>query len=156
MSSIEQYSDFHVVRRILSSVEPTFRLVANPSLIKGGVALDCRKKTIEVGEGSDMKIALAAMLFSIGHLFLKRAGRYNYLFGEGLSFYKGDDSDLIEKLISDGVEADKLAMSWASQALQLFWGMTREEALDLVSRYVWDELLWTWHFQKVVPKDSAF
>jgi hypothetical protein len=127
--------------------------LANPNIIKGGVLLDCKRKTIEVGEGSPMMSAVAAMTFTIGHLFLKRVGSYSELFGEKLGGYRGEPITLAEKLVKDGVEADKLAASWSSQVLQLYWGVTREEALDLVYQYVWDERLWSWHFLKSLKKN---
>lgn len=126
--------------------------MANPDIIKGGVLLDCRKKTIEVGEGSPMMVAVAAMIFNVGQLFLKKTGQFDNIFGERLNEFPGTDVALAHYLVRLGTLTDVMSAVWATQVLQLYWGLDKDKALDLVSPYVWNTTLWEMHFLNDLKK----
>jgi hypothetical protein len=120
LRSVEQCQEFQVARRVASLVAPGWRLLATPFLQSEEIAIDIRKKTIEIGEDTTKEYLLAGAMFAIGHVKLQNKSRFAEFFGNGLEHYS-DDNKLISKLASQGVLADKQAIEWASTSLAAFW-----------------------------------
>jgi|GEM_PF-4009843 len=126
--SIEQLQDFHQIRRILRAVAPEFRTLATNNLPSGEYALDLKKKTIEIGEGTPIKEAVNLMLFSVGHVLLTSDDKYDLFHGKGIAQWTGSEQDLVENLSELGESADGIAAKWAIDTLQAYWQQTEEQA----------------------------
>lgn len=145
MHSLEHGKAFHLARRILKAVNPSFRLLATDSLDADQVVLDLASKTIEVSEKTEEIKAVASILFQIGHLTL--------LDREDLSEHSGQidsaigEKRIVARLIAQGMKADQLASAWAKQVFLANWpAYTHQEADELIGRYVWTEAEWVSYY----------
>jgi hypothetical protein len=130
--SIEQHQDFHIVRRIIRSFAPEYRLLATANLKPGEYVLDSARKTIEVAEGTEIHEAVAKMLFLMGHIALEDTPLFAPLFGKHLVNHKGKEADLVLALAELGCQADLLAAQSAIKILTSFWDIPLDEAHQLV------------------------
>lgn len=130
--SIEQHQEFHIVRRILRSFAPEYRLLATSNLKIGDYVLDSNRKTIEVAEGTDIHEAVAKMLFLMGHVSLETNPVFAPLFGKHLHNHKGKEVELVTALAELGSQADLIAAQWATKVFTSFWEISEKDAHDLV------------------------
>jgi hypothetical protein len=133
MRSVEQAQEFQFARRIAALVAPGWRLLATPVLKPDQLAIDLRKRTIELGEDSKKENLLAGAMFAVGYVRLHNRTRFAELFGRGLEKYSDNQSDdLVAKLAKQGSLADRYASKWANSALVAFWpAMNCDDALRL-------------------------
>lgn len=133
--SIEQYQDFHQVRRLLKVIAPEFDIFATPEIPVGSVCYDLRKKSLEIGEGTEMMQAVGALLHSIGHLILRYHPDYGLFFGRGLRDWEGTDEELITLLSTLGERADQFSRGWATQVFKAYWQQHEDQADAIIDRY---------------------
>lgn len=132
MTSLEQNRKVHLARRLMRLFAPDFRIVALSDLPEKASVLDLSRKTIEISEECSVTEALAAILFSVGHLKARSQGLYTRHFG--LKNASLDD------LITEGVQADSFAARWAyTQLVEVFHV---DDASRLLQVLVWDEATW--------------
>lgn len=144
--SIEQHQEFHVARRILRSLAPEYRLLATENLKSGDYLLDSRLKTIEIAEKTEIIEAIAKLLFLMGHVSLEKEPVFAPLFGKNISEYKGKENELITALVELGLEADKIAASWAVNVFCSFWDISHSEAKTLIESCLMTEDEWRKYF----------
>lgn len=141
--SIEQQQDFHVVRRLLRVIAPDFRLLASSELSPGDSVIDVRRRTIEVGETTEIMQAVGSLLFQIGHLMLRHNHPdFDIFFGRGLEKYRGREDELIDKLSGLGVSADRFAYRWATEIFKSYWPVQENKADEIINRYCWNREQW--------------
>jgi hypothetical protein len=141
--SIEQRQDFHVVRRLLKVIAPDFRLLASTALAPGDSVVDVRRRTIEVGESTEIMQAVGSLLFQIGHLILHNTHPdFGIFFGRGLDQYEGKEDELVDKLSELGVEADRFASFWAKEIFKSYWPIKEEKVDEIIDDYCMDREQW--------------
>lgn len=141
--SIEQRQDFHVVRRLLKVIAPEYRLLASSELSPGDSVIDVKRRTIEVGESTDIMQAVGSLLFQIGHLILRRTHPdFDIFFGHGLEQYKDREDELIDKLSGLGVQADRFASFWAKEIFKAYWPIKEDRADEIIDDYCWNRDQW--------------
>ena len=133
--SIERSIQFHLVRRILKTVAPDYRILANPGLEPGFSALDLRKKTVEIGEESIPHDSVSSLLFQIGHAI------YHNRYGVDVSGSK-------EKLARLNSEIDQFASSWAIHVLFSYFHFKIDDARNTIGELVWDYDDWILYFSE--------
>jgi hypothetical protein len=144
--SIEQLGDFHLVRRVLKTVAPEYRLLASSDLEAGESVLDVDRKTVEVGEATPMLEAVAAMLFNIGHLRHRDTQKFSLLFGKGVSAWQHTEDKLINALAHAGMVVDRLSAAWAEIVFCQYWNVEPTQARTMIQRYVWSQSDWKQYF----------
>ena len=146
--SIEQLQDFHQIRRILWVVAPEYVVLANEALHPGEIVLDVGTKHLEVGEGTDINEAVAALLFQIGHLKLRNLPECGLFFGHGVRGWVGHEVKLINRLAHIGQKVDAFAADWAKKSFRAFFP-DRESGVDnLIDSYVWKKAEWRKYFSE--------
>lgn len=131
--SIERSPQFHQIRRILKTVAPDYRILANPGLKPGFSALDLRKKTIEIAEESSNKDSIPALIFQIGHAIYHK-------------HYGVEISDSPENLARKNVEIDAFASGWTVDVLFSFFNFKLDDARNTVNGLVWSYEDWLSYF----------
>jgi hypothetical protein len=119
--SIEQSVPFHTVRRILRALDPEWRIMANQHLASHESAIDHRHKTVEVGETTPIMDGVAILLFSIGHVKLRKKKEFSLYFGEGIRKWRFSEKKLLSNLVEQAMKVDRLALDWAKEMLCLYW-----------------------------------
>lgn len=147
--SVEQTNDFHVVRRILRTLAPEYRILARRDLEAGSSVLDVKRRTVEVGETPDVMQAVSSLLFQIGHLRLSQDAQYDLFFGKGLSRWKGPIDVLIDRLARLGARADRLASQWASSIFQSYWAIDPKISDDTMHQHTWRYGEWKEYFSSL-------
>ena len=143
MRSVEQSQDFQIARRVAALVAPGWRLLATPLLEPGALAVDLRKRAIELGENSTLVDLLAGAMFGLGHARLQKSARFPELFARGLHKYH-DEKILISKLATQGALADQYAAQWAARALSAFW--PTHDCGAALAAFAWRRTDWTRYF----------
>lgn len=137
MTSLEQNRKVHLARRLMRLFAPDFRIVALSELPPKASALDLARRTIEISEECTVSEALAAILFSVGHLKARALGLYARHFAV--------DTGSVDELVNEGVQADSFAADWAyTQLVEVF---RIEEADKLLELLVWDEATWRNYYE---------
>lgn len=146
--SLEQTHSMHRARRILKALAPDFHFVATNRLEAEECVLDLNGKTIEIAEVTPMDQAVAAVLFNIGHIYVRATHpKYRLFYGsQELHAWHGREPKLIRKLARLGVITDKLAAQWALEAYVAYWPIQEDAARSLVARYVWPYNAWLNYF----------
>ena len=142
--SIEQTANFHLVRRIAKVIAPDFRIFATPQIDQDECILDLKRKTIEVGENTIELRAVAAILFQLGQLKIKKLDKFSEHFGKIIDV---PEHRLIRTLAKQGEEVDQLACKWAVTLLMAHWGLEESKALSIVSPYIWTESEWITYYK---------
>lgn len=134
--NLERSSQFHQVRRILKTVAPDFRILANPGLAPGFSILDLQKKTIEVPEeGDSIEETVSCLLFQVGHAVWHR--------------YNGIDADgSTDHLAKQNVIIDQFASDWAIRAMASLFSFRFNEAQQRITRLVWSYEDWVSYFSE--------
>jgi hypothetical protein len=134
--SLERSPQFHQVRRILKTVAPDFRILANPGLDQGFSALDLLKKTIEISESEEeAKQAIPSLLFQIGHAIWHRHNGVNVKL-------------TTEELASQNASIDQFAFDWATKALVMYFCFELDDARKRMTQLVWSHEDWVFYFSK--------
>ena len=141
--SIEQQQDFHVVRRLLKVIAPDFRLLASEAVEPGDSVIDVKRRTIEVGENTEIFQAVGSLLFQMGHLMLRHNHPdFDIFFGQDLDKWIGREDDLIEKLSGLGVEADRFASRWAKTVFIAYWPIDEMKVDEIIDQYTMNRDQW--------------
>ena len=133
--SLEHNTQFHFVKRIVKIVSPEYRVFSSVDIEHNNCLLDIKRKTIEIGEGTDITIAIGAILFQVGHLKLIKDKRFSEHFG----LFETRDSSLkyetflIEKLARQGALADTLSLNWAASVYSNNWHIHPSKAKQLTA-----------------------
>lgn len=134
--SLERSLQFHQVRRILKTVAPDYRILANPGLNQGFSAIDLSKKTIEISESEGtIETAVPSLLFQIGHAIWHRHNGFE----ENLS--KEDYSHQNEMI-------DQFASEWATKVLTMYFHFDSDKARKQVTQLVWSYKDWVFYFSE--------
>ncbi len=134
--SLERSSQFHQVRRILKTVAPDFRILANPELNAGFSALDLKKKTIEISESEEIvDDAVSSLLFQIGHAIWHKHNSVNL-------------NQNADQLAAENFLIDQFALDWGTKVLTMFFGFRYDKAHNCMTRLVWSEEDWVFYFSK--------
>ncbi len=149
--SIEQTNDFHIVKRMVRTISPEYRVLASPRIPAGSCVMDAIQKTIELGESQDIPEAIAVLLFQVGHLRMSKDPRYAMFYGSGkpgkrIRDWKGTPEALIKKLATMGIKTDRAAAAWAAVTFSAYWPHLPDIYDDLASRYCWDRHQWRKYF----------
>jgi hypothetical protein len=132
--SLERSSQFHQVRRILKTVAPDFRILANPGLNAGFSALDLKKKTIEISESEEiMDDAVSSLLFQIGHAIWHKHNCINL----------NQDAN---QLAAENALIDQFALDWGVKVLTTFFNFRYDQAHKSMTRLVWSQEDWVFYF----------
>lgn len=147
-NSLEHNTQFHFVKRLVKIIAPEFRVFSSEALEKEQCVLDVRLKTIEIGEGTDIKTAVGAILFQTGQLRLRKDKRFREYFG---SFENvKDEAILIQKLARQGALIDKLALEWAITIYSSNWHIVPAKTRTYIQPFIWSEKEWEIYYLKVV------
>lgn len=145
MHSVEQNSEFHLVRRMRDEIAPDFRLFATSALQPGECVLDLKAKTIEIGEGTHPIEAVGGVLFQLGHIRLMKRKEFQEHFG---NFPKDISEEvLVRRIVTQGIKADKYAYLWAFKILYLNWDVDLLMSKKIVSQYMWSEEQWKEYYK---------
>jgi hypothetical protein len=131
--SLERNPQFHQIRRIIRTVVPDYRILANPQLGSGYSAVDLMKKTIEVSEGDDITSVIPLILFQVGHAIWH-------------SHNKMDATLPLKDLARQNVDIDEFAASWATQVLHSCFDQKFNDASDQIKPLVWSYDDWAFYF----------
>lgn len=146
MATLEHSNRFHMAKRIIRLIAPDFHLFSTKEIPAGSSALDLRKKTIEVGETSDEILAVACVMFQLGHLRLRDRSKFKEHSGNFKEELE-DRKTLLDKLSKQGADADKLAAQWATKALQRVWYVPEGKSEDILESMIWSKSEWLNYYQ---------
>lgn len=133
--SFERSSQFHQVRRILRTVAPDFRILANPNLKVGFSAIDFKKKTIEVSESEVVvEEIITSLLFQIGQAIWHK--------------HHLSSSKTLDDFVDESIKTDQFAAEWAVRVLLFFFSIQIDEARKQVDRLVWSREDWVFYFSE--------
>lgn len=138
--SIEYTNSFQLVKRIAKVVAPEFRVFATSQLQPEEFAVDLKRRTIEVGEGTGEQKAITSILFQLGHVILSTQPDFKEHSGQISPDI--NEARLINKLVREGHEADQFASNWASSVLVSTFGIDLVEARKMTDNLVWSEDEW--------------
>jgi hypothetical protein len=135
--SLEQQSEFVIIRRILRAVCPEYVIYTKSGILPGTSVLDNERKTIVISDDTDVPVAIAAALFQIGKLRIR------------LKIPGGDQHS--EEFLRDMARAlhrhDKSAAAWAFTSYLAFWPSSDPESIQkilksyIVSSFDWFQFI---------------
>lgn len=131
--SIEQTSEFIILRRILRVVSPEFTILTRSDMAPGTSLLDPDRKMITVSEHTDLQQAIATSLFQIGKIRFAICVPGDTPGTEG--FYRNYAQAMNRH--------DRQASQWALSQYVAFWPNTNpEEVRDLIREHVISTFEW--------------
>lgn len=145
--SLEHDTQFHFVKRLVKIVAAEYRVFSTSELEYDQCVLDTKQKTIEIGEGTEITTAVAAILFQAGHLRLIKHNMFKDHFGD-IDLKSKDEPELLKRLCIQGSTADQMALEWASTVLSSNWNIKLEKSKGILERFVWNEDEWNKYYTK--------